>query len=56
MVVHARGDAGVGVDVDEVDDDGLSGLSWMPSKSGRSHSHSSLSSWSGTDPRGDAHT
>ena len=24
MVVHARGDAGVGVDVDEGDDDGLS--------------------------------
>ena len=27
----------VGVDVDDGDDDGLSGLSWMPTKSGMSH-------------------
>ena len=57
MVVHTREDAVVGVDVDEGDDNGLSGLSWMPTKSGRSHF--SLLHFPASlvkVPRGDEHT
>ena len=51
MVVHARRDAVDGVDVDDGDDDGLSGLFWMSTKSGGVTFHSSHSSWSGLRPK-----